>query len=186
MCKCPGVHKSYREGKVFEVLLHWGVTPSATNQSLCIKDGVLRVGGQLVLGSITNQTLPFPGEGHIGWGDAVSLVIRDDLHTAIFEHPDTAKRGNNLEIVNNMNKCNVDCALIESSNYRCYFLPRVGGAQVDSNHSSHTVLLVLLLGKHGADHHQHHHHPHRLHHYLIQVRYTKKSEKQHNTGEKVT
>lgn len=57
--------KTYFEGQVLDVLLHRGVTPSASNQSLRIKDSVLWVRGQLVLGSITNQTLALTGESHI-------------------------------------------------------------------------------------------------------------------------
>lgn len=68
------------------------VNPSASNQSLCIKDSVLGVGGQLVLGSISNQTLALTGEGHVRWSDAVTLVIGDDLHTTIFEHSNTEEK----------------------------------------------------------------------------------------------
>lgn len=57
--------ETYLEGQVLDVLLYRGVTPSAPNQSLGIKDGVLGVRGQLILGSITNQTLTLTGEGDI-------------------------------------------------------------------------------------------------------------------------
>lgn len=80
------------EGQVLDILLHRRVTPCAPNQSLCIKDGVLRVRGQLVFGSITNQTLALAGEGHIRWGDAVTLVVSDDLHSAILEHSNTTEK----------------------------------------------------------------------------------------------
>lgn len=88
----PNHTGTYLKGQVFDVLLDRGVTPGASNQSLCIKDCVLRVGGQLVLGSISNQTLSLTGEGHVRWSDAVALVIGDDLHTAIFEHSNTNER----------------------------------------------------------------------------------------------
>lgn len=86
---------THLKGKVFDVLLHRGVTPSASNQSLCIKDSVLGVGGQLVLGSISNQTLALTGEGHVRWSDAVTLVIGDDLHTTIFENSNTTEKKKN-------------------------------------------------------------------------------------------
>lgn len=98
--------ESYLEGEILGILLHRRVTPSATNQSLCIKDCVLGVRGQLVLGSITNQTLPFSGKGHIGWGDAVSLVISDDLHTSIFEHSNTMTK-KSIRKQDNKNKASI-------------------------------------------------------------------------------
>lgn len=72
-------------------MLHSGIGPGAANQSLCVKDCVLWVGGELVLGCVTDQTLPLSGEGHIRWGDAVSLVVCNDLNTAILEHTNTKK-----------------------------------------------------------------------------------------------
>lgn len=57
--------KTHLEGKVLQVLLHSGVSPSTPDQSLGIKDRVLGVRGQLVLCSIPNQTLALCGEGHI-------------------------------------------------------------------------------------------------------------------------
>lgn len=85
--------ETHLKGQVLDILLHRRVTPGASNQSLCIKDSVLRVGGQLVLGSITNQTLALTGEGNVRWSDAVTLVVGDDLHTAILEHSNTKEGG---------------------------------------------------------------------------------------------
>lgn len=79
----------YLKGKVFNILLHGRVAPSTADQTLGVEDSVLGVRGQLVLGSISNETLTFSGESHIGWSDAVSLVIGDDLNTAILKDPHT-------------------------------------------------------------------------------------------------
>ena len=56
---------TYFEWEVLDVLLDRRVTPGAADQSLGIKHSVLRVGGQLVLGSITDETLSLGSEGHI-------------------------------------------------------------------------------------------------------------------------
>lgn len=55
----------------------------AADETLDIIDGTLRVGGGLVLGSITDEALCVR-ERHVGWRDAVSLVVGDDLHASIF------------------------------------------------------------------------------------------------------
>lgn len=65
------------------------VSPVTTNQSLGVKDCVFRICGKLVLGSITNQTFIVSSKGHIGWGDAVTLVIGNDLNTSILENSNT-------------------------------------------------------------------------------------------------
>lgn len=46
--------RAHLEGEVLDVMLHSRISPGAANQSLGIKNCVLRVGGELVLGSITN------------------------------------------------------------------------------------------------------------------------------------
>ncbi len=55
----------YLKGKVFNVLLHRRVAPCAADHPLGVKDGVLGVGGQLVLRSVSDETLTFGGEGHV-------------------------------------------------------------------------------------------------------------------------
>jgi len=56
---------------VLDVLLDIALRELATNQTLDIPDGVGRVGGSLVLGCVSDQTLVL-GEGDVGWGDTVS------------------------------------------------------------------------------------------------------------------
>jgi hypothetical protein len=51
------------------------VCPVPSYKSLGIKDRVLWVGGQLVLGCVSNESLPFCCEGYVGGGDAVALVV---------------------------------------------------------------------------------------------------------------
>lgn len=53
---------------------------------------VLRVASQLVLGGITNQTLAFLSEGNIAGGNTVSLVVGDNLNTAVLEHTNAARQ----------------------------------------------------------------------------------------------
>lgn len=35
-----------------------------------------------------------------------------------------------------------------------FFLPGIGGPQVDTNHSPHTLPLIVVIGKHAARHQQ--------------------------------
>lgn len=84
----------YLERIVLDITLYRWLLPITPNKPLHIKDGVLRVRGQLVLGSISNQTFTIRGEGHIGRGNTISLVIGDDIHTSILEHTNTIEREN--------------------------------------------------------------------------------------------
>ena len=86
-----GVLLNDLEWEVLDVVLDCGVGPIAANEPLGVENGVLGVGGQLVLGSITNQTLTLSGESHVGGGDTVALVVGDDLNAAVLEHSDTGK-----------------------------------------------------------------------------------------------
>ena len=52
-----------------------------------------------------------------------------------------------------------------------FFLPGVGGPQVDSHHSAHTLLLVVVIGNHGAGHQ--HYNPQQLHLCLFKLRSVK-------------
>lgn len=76
------------EWQELDVLLHGRVIPSASDEALGVEDGVLRVGRELVLGRIANQTLPFRSEGHIRRCDAVALIVGYDLHAAVLEYTD--------------------------------------------------------------------------------------------------
>ena len=60
----------------------------AADEALGIVHGPLRVGCRLVLGGVANQALCV-SECHVRGGDAVALVVGDDLHPAIFVHPHT-------------------------------------------------------------------------------------------------
>ena len=73
------LNNTYIEGPVLHVRLDSGVCELPSNQSLSIKDGVVGVHSNLVLGGISNETLGVR-EGHIGRGGAVTLVIGDDLN----------------------------------------------------------------------------------------------------------
>lgn len=102
---------THLEREIFDVLLHRGVTPCTTDQPLGIEDRVFGVGGELILGGVSNQTLSLAGEGHIGWSDAVTLVIGYDLNTTILEHADTEQkqtdfRYNSSNQINSIDKKN--------------------------------------------------------------------------------
>ena len=86
------------EGEELDVMLDRLVSPFPANESLGIKDGVLRVGGELVLGRVTNESLPVGGECYIGGRDPVALVVSNDLNSAIFEHAHTEKSNPTLEM----------------------------------------------------------------------------------------
>ena len=70
-------------------MLDGRVGPLTANHSLGIEYGVGGVGGQLILGSISDETFTVIGEGYVRWGDTVSLVVGDNLNTSVLEHSDT-------------------------------------------------------------------------------------------------
>jgi len=82
----------YLEGEELDIMLDSGVRPVTTNETLGIKDCVLRVGGKLVLSSITNQSLIVSSESNIRWSNTVALVIRNDFYSTVLEHTHTAKK----------------------------------------------------------------------------------------------
>mmetsp|Transcript_74839 Transcript_74839/g.198832 ORF Transcript_74839/g.198832 Transcript_74839/m.198832 type:complete len:166 (-) Transcript_74839:14-511(-) len=63
----------------------------SANQALGVKDGVPRVVGNLVLGSIPYQAL-VGRPRHVGRGGPVALVVGNDLHLAIFVDTDAGVR----------------------------------------------------------------------------------------------
>ena len=78
------------EGEVLDIGLNLGVAELATDETLRIEDGVVGVHRDLVLGRITDQTLGV-GEGDIGRGGTVSLVVGDDLDTVVLPDTDAAE-----------------------------------------------------------------------------------------------
>ena len=79
------------EGEVLHVALNSFVSPVPTDQTLGVENSVLRVGGQLILGGISNQTLTIRSEGNIRGGDTVTLVIGNNFNASVFKHTDTEK-----------------------------------------------------------------------------------------------
>ena len=64
----------------------------AADKALGIVDGVGWVECGLVLGGLTDQTVAIR-EGDDGRGDTVTLVVGDDLHTAVDIDADTLRAG---------------------------------------------------------------------------------------------
>ena len=77
------------EGPVLDVSLYSWVIPSATNHTFSIKNRVFWISGQLVLGSVSNQSLAIGCECNVGGSDTVALFISDDVNTAILIYANT-------------------------------------------------------------------------------------------------
>ena len=58
---------------------------------LGIKHCVLWVCGQLVLGCVSDESLPLAGEGYVGWSDTVTLVIGNDFDTTVLVYTNTER-----------------------------------------------------------------------------------------------
>mmetsp|Transcript_13431 Transcript_13431/g.20742 ORF Transcript_13431/g.20742 Transcript_13431/m.20742 type:complete len:362 (+) Transcript_13431:1066-2151(+) len=84
------------EGQQLHVRLDSGVSEVTTDQTLDVEEGVLRIEGGLVLGSLTDQTF-LVIEGNIRGGDAVSEVVGDDLDTTLLENTDTGEGGPQID-----------------------------------------------------------------------------------------
>ena len=80
------------EGPMCHILLNAVIVKASSNQSLGIKDGVLGVHGNLVLGSISNQPLSFC-EGNVGGRRPVALIVGNDLHLSMLEDTNTRVSG---------------------------------------------------------------------------------------------
>jgi NAD-specific glutamate dehydrogenase len=87
-----GVLLNDLEGEVLHVRLNGSVNKLSADHTLGVEHGVLRVGGQLVLGCVTNQTLAVSGEGHVAGSDAVTLVVSDNLNSAILVYANAANK----------------------------------------------------------------------------------------------
>ena len=81
-----GVLLNKLEGEELDVSLDGLVGELTSDETLGVEDGVLGVGGQLVLGGVTDQSLAVGSEGDIAGSDTVALVVRDDLNTSILEY----------------------------------------------------------------------------------------------------
>mmetsp|Transcript_73560 Transcript_73560/g.175421 ORF Transcript_73560/g.175421 Transcript_73560/m.175421 type:complete len:119 (+) Transcript_73560:241-597(+) len=90
------------EGPELDVGLHDGVLELAADQALGVKDRVLGVACNLVLGGVADQTLGVR-EGHVGRGGPVALIVCDDLDAVVLPHADTAVCGA---------KINTNCGLL--------------------------------------------------------------------------
>ena len=78
------------EREILDVVLDVRIGPRSAYHPFGIEYRVCWVGGQLVLGGVTNQ--PITGlnlKGNVGWSDPVSLVIGNDLNTAVLKHSHT-------------------------------------------------------------------------------------------------
>jgi hypothetical protein len=85
-----------REVKMGKLTLHvrldFGVIELSTYQTFGVKDGVVRVHGDLVLGGITDETLRVV-EGHVGGSGSVSLVVRNDFYSVVLPYTHTGVGG---------------------------------------------------------------------------------------------
>ena len=76
------------ERPVLLITLDLRVLEFTTNETLSVEDGIARVHGDLVLGSISNQSLTLT-ESDIRKGGTVTLVVGNNLNTVILPDTDT-------------------------------------------------------------------------------------------------
>ncbi|CAH2006658.1 unnamed protein product [Acanthoscelides obtectus] len=92
------------EGEQFDVMLDVSVVEFATNQTLRVEDGVFRIGGQLILGCVTDQTFTVRRERHVRGGDPVTLVVCYYLHSPVLVYTHAVKVMMNENVQNQMLK----------------------------------------------------------------------------------
>ena len=76
------------EWPMLQIVLHDRIAVLATDQTLCVEYGVLRVGRHLRLGSFSNESVRV-GECDHGGRRSVSKIIGNDLHLSVSPHTDT-------------------------------------------------------------------------------------------------
>lgn len=84
------------ERPVLHVLLHDLIVELPSDESLGIKDGVVRILGHLVLGRISDEPLSFR-EGDIRRGGPVSLIVGDDLNPVVLPNSNTGVGGSQVD-----------------------------------------------------------------------------------------
>jgi hypothetical protein len=84
------------EGPVFHIRLDNGIIELSADESLGIEDGVVRVFGGLIFGSITDESFGF-GEGDIRRSGSVTLIIGDDFDSVILPDSDTRVGGSEID-----------------------------------------------------------------------------------------
>ena len=77
------------EGEVPIISINLSIAELATDETLSVEDGVVGVHGDLVLGSVTNQSLTL-AEGDIGGGGTVTLVVGNDFDSVVLPDTNTA------------------------------------------------------------------------------------------------
>lgn len=102
------------EWEEFGIILDSGVGPFPSDQSLGIKDRVLGVGGQLIFGGVSNQSLSVLSERHVGRGDSVTLVIGNDFHASVL-HDAHTERNERFLLIKDNNPLNIGLVMLHNS-----------------------------------------------------------------------
>ena len=95
------------EWEMFHVGLDLRIVELAANETLGVEDGVVRVHGDLVLRSISNETLGV-GESNERGGGAVTLVVGDDFNAVITEDTHAGVGSSQVDTY----ECRVSCCSI--------------------------------------------------------------------------
>lgn len=85
------------EWNKFFVSLNGFVRIISTDDALDVENGIFRIYGCLVLGSVTNKSLSIFCESNIRGGDVVSLVICNDFDLTVLEDANTRVSGTQID-----------------------------------------------------------------------------------------